>query len=146
MKLKLLIALVALVPSLVMAQAKPNPTPTVSSTGQSGGTGTANVGSVDLKGSYYYQPPTPTGGYIGQVGATQQQTATNPNSTTGSSASTNGSTYRGTSENQRESEPITVSYGGGKADGHGSSNKATVKGSSQGSTGTYPCYGAVICN
>ena len=106
MKLKLLIALVALVPSLVMAQAKPNPTPTVSSTGQSGGTGTANVGSVDLKGSYYYQPPTPTGGYIGQVGATQQQTATNPNSTTGSSAATGSSTT-----------PTNV---GGKADKYGS--------------------------
>ena len=65
MKLKLLIALVA-VPSLVIAQ--PN-IPTVGSTGQPGG----------------FQPP-PTATTPGQTGATQQQTATNPNSTTGSSA------------------------------------------------------------
>jgi len=84
MKLKLLIALVALVPSLVIAQA---------------GLPSANVGSS------------------GQPGATPQQTATNPNSTTGSSAATGSSTT-----------PANV---GGKVDGHGSSNKATVKGSSE---------------
>ena len=109
MKLKLLIALVA-VPSLVIAQ--PN-IPTVGSTGQPGG---------------FQPPPSAT---PGQVGATQQQTATNPNKATGSADA-------GLSAN-----PANV---GGKVDGHGSSDKATVKGSSQGSTYTYPCYGAVICN
>jgi len=89
MKLKLLIALVALVPSLVVAQARPNPTPTVSSTGQPGG----------------FQPP-PTATTPGQPGANQQQTATNPS----------GGSLTGF---------------GGKVDGHGSSDKATVKGSSE---------------
>ena len=53
-----------------------------------------------------------------QTGATPtQQTAPNPNSTTGSSAATGSSTT-----------PTNV---GGKVDGHGSSYKATVKGSSE---------------
>ena len=67
-----------------------------------------------------------------QAGATPtQQTAPNPNSTTGSSAATGSSTT-----------PTNV---GGKVDGHGSSNKATVKGSSQGSRYTNPCYVAGTC-
>ena len=112
MKLKLLIALVA-VPSLVIAQ--PN-VPTVGSTGQPGG----------------FQPlPSAT---PGQVGATQQQTATNPNKATGSTAATDTSVI-----------PANTAVGG-KADGHGSSNKATVKGSSQGSTYTNPCSSARTCN
>jgi len=96
MKLKLFIALAALVPTLVMAQTAPLP----------------NVGST------------------GQPGANQQQTATNPNSTTGSSAAT------GTSTNPTNT-PV-----GGKADRWGSSGNSNVKGSSQGSTDTYPyCRG-----
>jgi len=92
MKLKLLIALAALVPSLVMAQiygpSAPNPAD-FGSTGKSGG----------------FQPP-PTATTPGQPGANQQQTATNPS----------GGSLTGF---------------GGKVDGHGSSNKATVKGSSE---------------
>ena len=105
MKLKLLIALAALVPSLVMAQAGIHNNP-------------ANVGSTGQPGGF--QPP-PTATTPGQPGANQQQTATNPS----------GGSLTGF---------------GGKVDGHGSSDKATVKGSSQGSTYTNPCSSAYTCN
>ena len=108
MKLKLLIALAALVPSLVMAQARPNPTPTVSSTGQPGG----------------FQP-LPTVTTPGQVGANQQQIATNPSGTTDSSSGKSTSTNVGgiymcfnSSGKSTSSTPANV---GGKADKYGSS-------------------------
>ena len=107
MKLKLLIALVALVPSLVIAQA---------------GLPSANVGSS------------------GQPGATPtQQTAPNPNSTTGSSSGNKQTNVGGIYMDFDSSGKSTSTTVGGKVDGHGSSNKATVKGSSQGSTDTYYC-------
>jgi len=103
MKIKLLVALVALVPSLVIAQ--PNvPNATVGSTGQPGG----------------FQPP-PTATTPGQVGANQQQTAPNPSGTSGTTAAT------GSSANPTP----TTTPNGGKADRYGSSGKATVKGSSE---------------
>ena len=123
MKLKLLIALVA-VPSLVMAQANLPSSASVGSTGNSAG----GVPTPHQPTLTELNPNKATG----QTGATQQQTATNPNSTTGSSAATGSSTT-----------PANV---GGKVDGHGSSNKATVKGSSQGSTFTNPCSSARTCN
>ena len=108
MKLKLLIALVA-VPSWVMAQ--PNvlhQLPTLTTTGQPGATPT-------------------------------QQTATNPNSTTGSSSGNKQTNVGGIYMDFDSSGKSTSTTVGGKVDGHGSSNKATVKGSSQGSTDTYYC-------
>jgi len=116
MKLKLLIALVA-VPTLVMAQA---------------GLPSANVGSSVQTGA------TPT-----------QQTAPNPNSTTGSSAGNKQTNVGGINmdfDSSGKSTSTTPTNVGGKVDGHGSSNKATVKGSSQGSTFTNPCSSARTCN
>jgi hypothetical protein len=104
------------VPSLVMAQANG---PTLVSTGQPGG----------------FQPP-PTATTPGQVGANQQQTAANPSGTSGTTAAT------GSSANPTP----TSTPNGGKADRYGSSGKATVKGSSQGSTYTNPCSSAYTCN
>ena len=124
MKLKLLIALVA-VPSLVIAQ--PN-IPTVGSIGQPGG---------------FQPPPSAT---PGQTGATPQQTAPNPNGTSGSSSANKQTNVGGIYMDFDSSGKTTSANVGGKVDGHGSSDKATVKGSSQGSTYTYPCYGAEICN
>ena len=109
MKLKLLIALVALVPSLVMAQAG---IPNVGSTGQPEG----------FQPLHAANPP-------GQVGANQQKSESNT-----------GKVENSLPFNTGGNTPV-----GGKVDGHGSSNKATVKGSSQGSTGTYYCLG-YICN
>ena len=100
MKLKLLIALVA-VPSWVMAQ--PNvlhQLPTLTTTGQPGATPT-------------------------------QQTATNPNSTTGSSSGNKQTNVGGIYMDFDSSGKSTSTTVGGKVDGHGSSNKATVKGSSE---------------
>jgi hypothetical protein len=114
MKLKLLIALVALVPSLVMAQAGLPSSASVGSTGNSAG----GVPTPHQPTLTELNPNKATG----QPGANQQQTATNPSGTTGTTAV------------------------GGKADGHGSSYKATVKGSSQGSTYTNPCSSARTCN
>ncbi len=132
MKLKLLIALVALVPSLVVAQifgpSAPNP---------------ANFGSTGQPGGF--QPP-PTATTPGQSGATQQQTATNPNKASGSSAGNKETNVGGIYMDFDSSGKSTSTNVGGKVDGHGSSGNSNVKGSNQGSTYTYPCYGAVICN
>lgn len=130
MKLKLLIALVALVPSLVMAQAGIHNNP-------------ANVGSTGQPGGF--QPP-PTATTPGQSGATQQQTATNPNKASGSSAGNKETNVGGIYMDFDSSGKSTSTNVGGKVDGHGSSGNSNVKGSNQGSTYTYPCYGAVICN
>jgi hypothetical protein len=134
MKLKLLIALVA-VPTLVMAQA---------------GLPSANVGSSVQTGA------TPT-----------QQTAPNPNSTTGSSSGNKQTNVGGIYmdfDSSGKSTSTTPANVGGKADKYGttgpdreqtatnsnkatgSSDKATVKGSSQGSTYTNPCSSARTCN
>ena len=87
MKLKLLIALIALVPSLVVAQSKPNLTPTVSSTGNSAG----GVPTPHQPTLTELNPNKATG----QPGANQQQTATNPSGTSGSSSGKSTSTNVG---------------------------------------------------
>jgi len=104
MKLKLLIALVA-VPSWVMAQ--PNvlhQLPTLTTTGQPGATPTQQTATN----------PSGTSG-----------------SSSGKSTSTNVGGIYVDFDSSGKSTSTTPANVGGKVDGHGSSNKATVKGSSE---------------
>ena len=141
MKLKLLIALVA-VPSLVMAQANLPSSASVGSTGNSAG----GVPTPHQPTLTELNPNKATG----QPGANQQQTATNPSGTSGSSSGKSTSTNVGgiyvDFDSSGKTTSTTPANVGGKVDGHGSSNKATVKGSSQGSTFTNPCSSARTCN
>jgi len=126
MKLKLLIALAALVPSWVMAQAGLPSSASVGSTGNSAG----GVPTPHQPTLTELNPNKATG----QTGATQQQTATNPNSTTGSSAGNKQTNVGGIYmdfDSSGKSTSTTPANVGGKVDGHGSSNKATGKGSSE---------------
>ena len=75
--------------------------------------------------------PSANVGSSGQPGATPQQTATNPNSTTGSSSGNKQTNVGGIYMDFDSSGKNTSTTVGGKVDGHGSSNKATVKGSSE---------------
>ena len=130
MKLKLLIALAALVPSLVMAQANLPSSASVGSTGKSGG----GVPTPPI----YTSPNTATGSSTTPSSSDLSTSGYRPTESVSSSASTGSSSGKSTS-----TTPANV---GGKVDGHGSSNKATVKGSSQGSTYTNPCSSARTCN
>ena len=91
MKLKLLIALAALVPSLVMAQARPNPTPTVSSTGQPGG----GVPTPPI----YTSPNTATGSSTTPSSSDLSTSGYRPIPSVSSSAPTDSSSGKSTSTN-----------------------------------------------